>query len=1411
VKRDALVSTHQPKSKSSLPHLGAIVGALQGALGAEDIDAVLSSVVNGVCSVAGENASAAITLVGQDGQLDASTYRVAGPLAEVMATFERPRATGGIGAWVIEHRQALFEEDVATGESTDHPPVRKKILPPGAYACLPLLSRGRAVGTLFVMFSTAFRFADEARAALETFASLAAQAIELNRLRQETQSQADRQVQLVRGISQRLLETWQQRDPIGALNGTLTEILRRVDEEVLQGQGVSAAVYVYEEEKGFYSGATRGPLADYMRDYPPRVDGAGGTALHAVQTKAPLFINDAAQFPAGIPALSEKALDSGVRALANLPLMVGGVGQETIVGILIINLSIPYLFDDDRRFLLGLFADQAAIALQAARVHRRRLREQAALRAISEAAISGCTDSSVQVITQRALELTGANLCAFWSVSSDGASLILMGYAPSDAGRNLEPSNLPINHHSINGHVFIQQNEHYAPNSLEDPYFRPGDTETRSAFCIPLTAREERLGTLYISSTRLDGFSAEYRDFIRQLGASAAITLQNTRLLERERQLRHQAEAFQALVAEIHSTTDLKIIGQTILDKLQGVIPFRTASLQLIYGDKRTLFASKGFDLDNADPVLIRPLSKDPLIAEIVASKSYRILSDLSRGDPWGFRLEKVESWCGVPLIVDHKVVGLLTLDHEDAGFYSEERHVQLLTSFANHAALALRDAQRNRDLNALNESALKLNETGEAGQVYENLVEAVVKTLECDYCTLFVARPDGMLVSEKSGGRLFPEPPKLRFAPGEGLAGWVYRDGKSLSVPDTSEDKRFIPASTESLAAARSMLLSPLRRGGKIIGVICADFDRPDAFDDNDLRLLDTLSSYAGVVLQNIEAFGDLRAMHDFAAGQAIKTGLDSIYLAAVEAVAQALHCSHSTFFALDRKSDVLVPVARVGSPVAVTAARRFGLGEGLAGYVLQTGQPLLVRNAAEDERFVPGGFSAKSDPRSLVLAPIRVNDQTVGVITADKDEIDGFIDRHLKTLETIALDAAIAIAARKAQDRLETVLKFQDSISQITGVKPLLQQVHEALSQVIDTSSFYIGLYDEERGFLDFPLAYERGQLVTDSEKEGASQYAPRCLGAGGGLSEWVMCRRRTLLVEDTDSWTEEGQDEINPALVSGLKCCLVAPMIYHNQIIGVLGLQNYEHPHMFTDDDQGLLAAIANHTAVAIANARQYDLINNRLDRRIKELEAVRSFQEAISDISSIEEELKDIYTSAAKAMKELMDTRNMFIALYDAERQEISFPLGYENGVRIPDESKVGDHYLASRRLGDRKGLTEWLIRHPEEPLLIERDFDNWARGQDDIEVFPIGTECWLGAPMVFRDQVIGIIALQSFSQESVFDLNHAKLLKTIAAQAAIAIDNAHKYDLINNRLDRRIKELEAVSRFQQKISSVSPMQ
>jgi len=195
-----------------------------------------------------------------------------------------------------------------------------------------------------------------------------------------------------------------------------------------------------------------------------------------------------------------------------------------------------------------------------------------------------------------------------------------------------------------------------------------------------------------------------------------------------------------------------------------------------------------------------------------------------------------------------------------------------------------------------------------------------------------------------------------------------------------------------------------------------------------------------------------------------------------------------------------------------------------------------------------------------------------------------------------------------------------------------------------------------------------------------------------------------------------------------------------------------------------------------------ARDLALTGRRLERRVQELDGLQAVGRALSASLRIETIVSAIYEQVAQ----LMQAHNFYVALYDPEVDEVSFPLAVDGGERVQWQS---------RRMGE--GLTEHILR-TRTPLLIRRDVEA-ALGQLGIDAIGRAAACWLGVPILAGDEPLGIIAVQSYTTPEAYDTSHQEVLVTIAAQAGVAIQNARLYARTDEALARRVQELDSILR------------
>lgn len=474
----------------------------------------------------------------------------------------------------------------------------------------------------------------------------------------------------------------------------------------------------------------------------------------------------------------------------------------------------------------------------------------------------------------------------------------------------------------------------------------------------------------------------------------------------------------------------------------------------------------------------------------------------------------------------------------------------------------------------------------------------------------------------------------------------------------------------------------------------------------------------------------------------------------------------------------------------------------ESMGGYVALHQQSRYAPEVTKDPHYRQGDDTVQS----AFCVPLRFNDQTVGVLFVASDRPDGIHRDERRFIEQLAPHAAIALHNARLQKVRQQVITF---LQNVTNVLPLAEQFANLLKQLpayVDTTNLFLAFYNAEQNEITFPLAFERGAPVDPAQQQPGQLYGPTQPGQRHlSFTEWVLRHRQTLLVENFATWPE--RYTIDPKARIDVKSCLVTPLLRQDRIVGAIGLRSfYADKGSFDDYDRAFLEGIANHVAIILDNSRRYDATlldlhraNDELHLRIQELKAVSAFQQRISDIDEESREITNIYTEAFQAMQGVgLNTSNMYIALYDRQTEQIHFPLAYENGRRITEAEKAQNPLYRAKPFGEHYSVAEWVMKAwrfsgKRDALLINRDFKEWIKRRG-IRTFPTSTKAWLGAPMVFKDQLVGMIGLRDTTSEGIFKESHKELLETIASQAAIAISNARLYD----EFQGQIRELQALN-------------
>jgi diguanylate cyclase (GGDEF)-like protein/putative nucleotidyltransferase with HDIG domain len=268
---------------------------------------------------------------------------------------------------------------------------------------------------------------------------------------------------------------------------------------------------------------------------------------------------------------------------------------------------------------------------------------------------------------------------------------------------------------------------------------------------------------------------------------------------------------------------------------------------------------------------------------------------------------------------------------------------------------------------------------------------------------------------------------------------------------------------------------------------------------------------------------------------------------------------------------------------------------------------------------------------------------------------------------------------------------------------------------------------------------------------EDEGLRDYLVQLTGRLGGLALFRDLGRDA-------AWSALEREEMfsrfrRLAVTHGLQTVVGIGLQSKDEAPGVLLLASPDARDLNASEFR-LLAALGQQMGVAVDNS---SLMQNAW-RRSEELHVLNEIGQALSSTLEPDALLEKIYAE----MQRLFAMANFYIAICDDARQTLCFELEVVDGARRSKRSRpVGNH------------LSEYIIG-TRQPVLICENFLAEAKKMGVEPAQEFASYC--GVPLVVHDRVIGVMAVQG-RQERMFDEGHLKILRVLANQAAIALENA----------------------------------
>ncbi|NJM08288.1 GAF domain-containing protein, partial [Candidatus Gracilibacteria bacterium] len=216
-----------------------------------------------------------------------------------------------------------------------------------------------------------------------------------------------------------------------------------------------------------------------------------------------------------------------------------------------------------------------------------------------------------------------------------------------------------------------------------------------SLVIVPLISRDKVIGSISLDSyTAANLYGPADEELMMTVASSMAVAIENARLFAAEQQARRTADTLREMARVTSSSFDPAEVLRLILAELQRVIDYDTASVMLIDGDMLRIAAAQGWTPAEDPRGLVYPLVGSGA-GQVVALARPLVKENVLADEGWAHTVtgNHICSWLGVPLLTRGRVIGVLNIDSRATQRFSQ-RDVDVASTFANHAALALDNAQ---------------------------------------------------------------------------------------------------------------------------------------------------------------------------------------------------------------------------------------------------------------------------------------------------------------------------------------------------------------------------------------------------------------------------------------------------------------------------------------------------------------------------------------------------------------------------------------------------------------------------------------------------------------------------------------------------------------------------------------------